>query len=99
MRQSELFDNAAEQGAHLLDRLGELAADLPETVLDVRGRGLMCAFTLPSVAERDELINRLWQRGVVMLASGERSVRFRPALTVTRAEIDIAVSAVRDALS
>ncbi|HEY5844471.1 MAG TPA: L-lysine 6-transaminase [Mycobacterium sp.] len=95
----ELFDNAAEQGAHLLDKLGELAADLPETVLDVRGRGLMCAFTLPSVAERDELTNRLWQRGVVMLACGERSVRFRPALTVTRAEIDIAVSAVRDALS
>ena len=95
----ELFDNAAEQGAHLLVRLGELAADLPETVLDVRGRGLMCAFTLPSVAERDELTNRLWQRGVVMLACGERSVRFRPALTVTRAEIDIAVSAVRDALS
>ena len=59
----------------------------------------MCAFTLPSVAERDELTNRLWQRGVVMLACGERSVRFRPALTVTRAEIDIAVSAVRDALS
>src|SRR6478736_3348353 len=26
----ELFDNAAEQGAHLLDKLGELAADLPE---------------------------------------------------------------------
>jgi L-lysine 6-transaminase len=94
-----LFDNAAVQGGHLLDRLDELAGEMPQTVLDIRGRGLMCAFTMPSAADRDELINRLWLRGVVMLASGERSVRFRPALTVTRAEIDIAVSAVRDALS
>ena len=68
-------------------------------MLDVRGSGLMCAFSMPSAADRDELINRLWLRGVVMLASGERSVRFRPALTVSRDEIDIAVAAVRDALS
>jgi L-lysine 6-transaminase len=93
-----LLDNAAKQGRYLLGRLDELARALPATVLDVRGRGLMCAFTLPTAAERDALISRLWHRGVVMLASGERSVRFRPALTVTRAELDTAVTAVRDAL-
>ncbi|CAN5525824.1 L-lysine 6-transaminase [soil metagenome] len=93
-----LFADAAEQGRYLLDRLGELAAELPDTVLDVRGRGLMCAFSMPTPGERDALIGRLWQRGVVMLASGHSSVRFRPALTVSRTEIDIAVAAVRDAL-
>ncbi len=94
-----LFDNAARQGAYLLELLGGLARELPDTVLDVRGRGLMCAFTLPSTAARDELVQRLWLRGVIVLASGEASVRFRPALTVGRAELDIAVGAVRDALS
>ncbi len=94
-----LFDNAARQGAYLLGLLSGLARELPDTVLDVRGRGLMCAFTLPSAAARDELVNRLWLRGVIVLASGEASVRFRPALTVGRAELDIAVGAVRDALS
>ena len=34
-----------------------------------------------------------------MLASGADSVRFRPALTVSREEIDAAVAAVRDALT
>lgn len=33
-----------------------------------------------------------------MLASGVDSVRFRPALTVSRAEIDDAVEAIRHAL-
>ena len=90
-----LLDNARVQGRYLLDALEALA----ETVLDVRGRGLMCAFSLPSAIARDELISRLWTLGVIMLAGGERSVRFRPALTVGRAEIDLAVAAVRDALS
>ncbi len=94
-----LLDNARVQGRYLLDALEALARDLPETVLDVRGRGLMCAFSLPSAIARDELISRLWTLGVIMLAGGERSVRFRPALTVGRAEIDLAVAAVRDALS
>jgi L-lysine 6-transaminase len=59
----------------------------------------MCAFSLPGTAQRDELIRRLWDRRVVMLASGADSVRFRPALTVSREEIDAAVAALRDALS
>ena len=94
----ELTVRAAKAGRYLLDRLGELAAEFPGLVLDVRGRGLMCAFSLPSAAHRDELIRRLWDRRVIMLASGPDSVRFRPALTVSREEIDAAIEAVREAL-
>jgi L-lysine 6-transaminase len=94
-----LMVRAAEAGRYLVDRLEDLAAEFGECVLDVRGRGLMCAFSLPSTAQRDELIGRLWDRRVIMLASGANSVRFRPALTVSRDEIDAAVDAVRDALS
>ncbi|WP_422749128.1 L-lysine 6-transaminase [Mycobacterium sp. WMMD1722] len=95
----QLMTRAQEMGAYLLDRLDELAAEFPATVLDVRGRGLMCAFSLPSAAERDTVIRRLWERHVIMLASGAESVRFRPALTVSRDEIDAAVAAVRDVLT
>lgn len=95
--QSErLFDNAAVQGRYLLDRLEELADEFPAAVLDVRGRGLMCAFSLPGSTERDELIRQLWQRGVIVLPSGADSVRFRPALNVSRAEIQEAVAALRE---
>jgi L-lysine 6-transaminase len=94
-----LIENAATQGRYLLGRLRELARDLPDVVLDVRGRGLMCAFSLASAQQRDELIRRLWDRRVIMLASGETSVRFRPALTVSPGELDAAVAAVRAELS
>lgn len=95
----DLIADAAAAGRRLLDRLRELADEFPGRVLDPRGRGLMCAFSMPAAAERDELIRRLWARQVIMLASGADSVRFRPALTVTAAEIDTAVDAVRDVLS
>ncbi|WP_019971427.1 L-lysine 6-transaminase [Mycobacterium sp. 141] len=93
-----LLDNAASTGRYLLGGLQQLAHEFPELVLDPRGRGLMCAFSLPTPAERDALIRRLWDRHVVMLPSGTHSVRFRPALTVSRSEIDAAVDAVRAAI-
>jgi L-lysine 6-transaminase len=93
-----LMAHAAEVGRYLHSRLEELAAEFPELVRDVRGRGLMRAFSLPSGAQRDALISRLWDNHVVMLASGPDSVRFRPALTVSYSEIDEAVAAVRAAL-
>jgi L-lysine 6-transaminase len=94
-----LIDRAADIGRHLLDRLRDLAAEFPALVVDPRGRGLMCAFGMPTAAQRDELITELWDRRVIMLASGRDSVRFRPALTASRSEIDAAVDAVRAVLA
>ncbi|WP_275572543.1 L-lysine 6-transaminase [Mycolicibacterium vanbaalenii] len=93
-----LFDRAAESGRYLRDGLDGLAADFPALVRDVRGRGLMCAFSMPSAAQRDALIAGLWDCGVIMLGSGPDSVRFRPALTVSTAELDAALDAVRAVL-
>ncbi|ORV98788.1 L-lysine 6-transaminase [Mycobacterium kyorinense] len=92
----QLFANAAAQGRYLRAGLDDLAGDFPAVMLDVRGRGLMCAFSLPGTAERDDVVRELWRRGVIVLPSGADSVRFRPALTVSRAEIDEALDAVRD---
>ncbi|MBX7450696.1 L-lysine 6-transaminase [Mycolicibacterium sp. 3033] len=93
-----LFERAADTGRYLLERLDEVAAAFPALVRDVRGRGLMCAFSLPTPELRDWLVAQLWDAGVIMLGCGSDSVRFRPALTVSRAEIDAAVDAVRAVL-
>jgi len=95
----DLITRARDTGRHLLRRLTALAEEFPDRVLDVRGRGLMCAFSLPTTGERDELLRRLWERRVIMLPSGTTSIRFRPALTVSCTEIDAAIDAIRDALS
>ncbi|MGH3582519.1 MAG: L-lysine 6-transaminase [Mycobacterium sp.] len=94
----DLMHNARLLGGHLLERLRDLATEFRDQVRDPRGRGLMCAFSMPTANARDELVRRLWDRHVIMLPSGVDSVRFRPALTVSRDELDAAVDAVRDVL-
>jgi len=66
-----------------------------DAVTDVRGRGLMCAFTLPDAAVRDAVLERLRvDEHVLLLGCGTRSVRFRPALTVSEDELAAGVAAL-----
>ena len=89
-----LVARAAQVGAELLAGLQRLADTHPE-VTDVRGRGLMCAFSLPSAAMRDEVLRDLReQEHVLLLGCGSRSVRFRPALTVGLDDLVAGIAAV-----
>jgi L-lysine 6-transaminase len=92
--QEGLIARAAALGKVLLDSLTELAARHP-AVTDVRGRGLMCAFTLPDTATRDRIADALrTQERVLLLGCGSRSLRFRPALTIGEAELEQGVAAL-----
>jgi L-lysine 6-transaminase len=89
-----LIARAAGLGEHLLGGLHALAAE-HEIVRDVRGRGLMCAFTLPSAELRDALITGLREdEQVLVLGCGASSLRFRPALTVSAEELDRGLAAI-----
>jgi L-lysine 6-transaminase len=89
-----LVERAAELGVVLLGHLRELAARHPE-VTDVRGRGLMCAFSLPDADLRDAVLGALREEErVLLLGCGGRSVRFRPALTVSAADLAEGVAAL-----
>ena len=93
-----LVDNAAHMGERLLAGLRELAYRHP-VMTNVRGRGLFCAFTLPTAEDRDRLRAALWERGLATLASWPCSLRFRPCLNVTAAEVDAALDRLDDGLS
>jgi L-lysine 6-transaminase len=93
----KLVDNASRMGERLLAGLDELAAR-HSAVSNVRGRGLFCAFTLPTAEQRDRLRTELWERGLATLASWPTSIRFRPCLDVSAEEIDAALERLDDGL-
>ncbi len=93
-----LVDRARTMGKRLHDALIELATR-HDGVTDVRGRGLMCALTLPSREVRDRVLSALTERSVLLLGCGERSVRFRPALTVTAEALESGVRALDEVLT
>ena len=89
-----LADRAARFGAGLQLLLADLAGR-HRAVTDVRGRGLMCAFSLPDGALRDLVLTRLREdERVLLLGCGSRSIRFRPALTVAESDLEAGVGAL-----
>jgi L-lysine 6-transaminase len=89
-----LIARAAALGPVLLDLLRDLAAKHPQ-VTDVRGRGLMCAISLPDGTRRDAALATLREdEHVLLLGCGSRSIRFRPALTVSAEELAEGVAAL-----
>ena len=90
----DLVAGAGRLGKWLLDRLQELEAAHP-AITNARGRGLMCAVDLPTPSERDAVRERMRDdERVLMLACGDRSLRFRPPLTVTEDELAAACDAL-----
>jgi L-lysine 6-transaminase len=100
IEEDDLIAAAAEKGARLRGRLQSLAALAPGVVTNARGRGLMCAVDLPDPVLRDEVVTRLREEeSVLVLPCGTRSLRFRPALTVSADELDAACDALERVLA
>ncbi|MGE0431352.1 MAG: L-lysine 6-transaminase [Planctomycetota bacterium] len=98
IRDEQLVENAATVGAHFGARIDDLASAFPQLVKNARGAGLMRAFTLPTPELRNTLRSQCWTDGLATLAGGTRTIRFRPCLNVTSAEIDCAIDIMEGAL-
>ncbi len=98
IREEGLIENAATVGAHLLEGVRGLAEEMPDLVSNPRGRGMFVAFDLTDRERRKKVIWKMIDEGVLGLASGNRGVRFRPPLNLTREVADEGLRRVRKAL-
>jgi L-lysine 6-transaminase len=102
LRDEDLLANVRNQGAFLLEGIQALVDSTPGLGAP-RGRGLLIAFDAPDTAVRDRIVERAHDEGLLVLACGDRSVRLRPALDLSRADAEEGLSrlgrAVRGALS
>lgn len=86
-----LVENAALRGEELNNGLLELQNSFP-MISNVRGQGLMAAFSLPDQKMRDDLRSIIYDGGAHVLNSGFNSIRLRPSLTISSEEIDEALN-------
>ena len=92
-----LLSHAETTGTYLQQQLLAIAGAY-ETISNVRGSGLFCAFDFPDQQLRDVFLKSGMQRGALFLGCGERSVRFRPALIIQPSEIDNGMAIVHDVM-
>jgi L-lysine 6-transaminase len=88
INEEHLIQNAEVQGKRLLQGLEAIQQKYPRKISNARGRGLMCAFDLPTTQQRDTLKENLYKNKLLVLTCGSVTIRFRPPLTITAEEID-----------
>jgi L-lysine 6-transaminase len=98
IHEDRLLDNARVVGERLVGSLRELERETGGLVRNSRGRGLMIALDLPTPELRARARERLLANGLLLLACGVRSIRFRPPLNLTPAEADAALEILRKTL-
>jgi 4-aminobutyrate aminotransferase/(S)-3-amino-2-methylpropionate transaminase len=80
IEQQDLLALVRQSGALLLAGLHELCERHPATLSGARAAGTFAAIDVTDAATRDRLVDEMRQRGVEAGGSGDRSIRFRPAL-------------------
>ena len=98
IEKENLVEKADKTGDYLLNHLYTLQEQYPNLVSNARGRGLYCAFDLPSGDKRDKLSELLLEEGSILLGSGHQSIRFRPHLNVKTEDIDFGIDCFKKAL-
>jgi 4-aminobutyrate aminotransferase-like enzyme len=92
------LEQVRRTAGHACGALTALARDYPEILRNVRGPGLMLGFDVPRADLRDALLDRVFRRGLVLLAAGERTLRFYPRYDTEPYAIDEAIAILRAAV-
>ena len=100
-----LITNAAVVGAHLMGRLNGLKEKYA-LIGDVRGHGLMIGVELVrdrvtkerATTERDQIVQEMFTRGVLILGAGRNALRFAPPLVLSTDQADAIVDIFEQAL-
>lgn len=91
-----LLENTRITGDYLVRGLEGLAARFPALLSQARGVATWAAIDVADAARRDAFVKALARRGVEAGGSGERSIRFRPALVFAPRHAAEALAAFED---
>lgn len=92
-----LMENAMEQGEWLMARFRELAGETSRLTA-VRGMGLMIGLECADKATAKGWMQGCFERGVLTLTAGAKSLRLAPPLVLSRNEAEIGYGVMRDVL-
>lgn len=93
----KLVENAARQGQFLLESLAALPG-YGEKFDNLRGKGLLIAFDLPTTERRQEALQKALDHEMLLLPCGTRSIRLRPHLDLSRAVAEEALGRLEKVL-
>ena len=97
--EENLLSNALDVGSYLKNKIDSLEQKYPAYITNSRNLGLWAAFNLPSMTERDALLSEMMKNKLLILPSGDRAIRFRPHLNVSKSHIDEAIDIINNSIA
>ena len=90
-----VLENTKQQSDYLVNQLSKLQQKY-SVVQGIHGMGLMLGLSLN--IEGKSLVQKCFEKGLLLVGAGEKVVRILPPLNVTQGEIDEAVAIIDEAL-
>jgi len=88
IEEDNLVQNAAVVGEYFQDKLRKLQEKYPQSITNVRGKGLMIAFDTFSGEYSGKITGLAYKKQLIILTCGTHSVRFRPPLDLSKKNVD-----------
>jgi L-lysine 6-transaminase len=99
IKNENLVENSRIVGDYLKNQLLQLQNEFPHLISNARGLGLMCSFDFPSSELRKKFRDIAYREKLIILGCGEKSIRFRPPLNITKDEVDEGLHIIRKVLN
>ena len=99
IQEEHLLETSVKQGGRLLQGLQEIHRDFPEITSNPRGLGLFCALDLARPELRNAVVAKGHDLGMMVLSTGVKGLRFRPALNLTTEDLDLGVELLRKSVA
>jgi len=98
MENEKLVENSKSVGDHLKSQLMLMQEEFSALLSNARGLGLMCSFDFPTKELRDKFRSLAMKEKLVILGCGEKSIRFRPPLNITKEELNEGLIVIKKVL-
>ena len=95
---NKIQENVVAREKQFINEMRDITLPMSVNAHNIRGKGVILAFDCINGEERDKLIKKLYDSQMLALGAGEKTVRLRPNLAVTKDEMEEAIQIIHKCL-